>query len=213
MKIALIGASGRVGLKVVDEALARGHSVTAIARNLDKLPDRPKLTKHRADIYDADAVAKAVAGHEAVISTFNPGWTNPAIRSDTTRGTRSLIAGLKKAGVRRALFVGGAGSLMTVPGKRDVDSPDFPAQWKEGALGAADALEIVRGEKDLDWTFLSPAVVLTPGPKTGKYRLGKDAPVRDAEGKSVVSDGDLASAILDEIETPKHIRQRFTVGY
>jgi putative NADH-flavin reductase len=213
MKIALIGASGRVGAKVLAEALSRGHQVTAVVRNTEKLKPAKNLTIAKGDAYDAATVARLVAGHDAVISAFNPGWTDPHIRANSTKGMKSIIDGLRKAGVRRVLFVGGAGSLIEPDGSRGVDSPHFPAAWKAGALGAADALDMVRQVTDLEWTFLSPAAMLNPGEKTGKYRLGKDSLVKDAGGASNISEGDLAHAIVDEIEKPKHIRQRFTLGY
>jgi len=212
MKLALIGATGRVGREIVAEALSRGHEVVAIARDPSKLKPAPHLTTVKADVIKPEETARAVKGVDAVISAYNPGWTNSEIRADTTKGFAGIIAGLKQAGVRRVLFVGGAGSLVE-GGERLVDKPDFQPQWKPGALGAAEALDLVRKEKDLEWTFLSPAVMLNDGERTGRYRHGKDAPVRNEKGESHISVPDLAHAILDEIEHPKHIRQRFTVGY
>jgi len=212
MKIAIIGATGRVGQAIVDEALKRGHEVTAIARDPSKVKAAPHLKAVKADVLEASSAATAVKGADAVISAYNPGWTNPNIREDTTKGFTGIIGGLKKAGVKRVLFVGGAGSLVE-GGGRLVDKPDFQPQWKPGALGAADALDLVRKEKDLDWSFLSPPVMLKDGARTARYRHGKESPVRDAKGESHISVPDLAHAILDEIEKPQHIRQRFTVGY
>jgi len=212
MKIAIIGATGRVGQAIVDEALKRGHEVTAIARDPSKVKAAPHLKAVKADVLDASSAATAVKGADAVISAYNPGWTNPNIREDTTKGFTGIIGGLKKAGVKRVLFVGGAGSLVE-GGGRLVDKPDFHPQWKPGALGAADALDLVRKEKDLDWTFLSPPVMLNDGERTGHYRHGKESPVRNEKGESHITVPDLAHAILDEIEKPQHIRQRFTVGY
>jgi putative NADH-flavin reductase len=212
MKIAVIGATGRVGPEIVKEALSRGHEVTAIARDPSKLPARPHLRQVKADIMDPADAARALRGHDAVISAFNPGWTNPNIRQDITRGFAGMIAGLKQAGVKRVVFIGGAGSLVE-GGERLVDKPDFHPDWKPGALGAADALDMVRKENDLDWTFVSPAVMLNDGERTAKYRHGKEAPVRNDKGESHITVPDLAHAILDEIEKPKHIRQRLTVGY
>ena len=212
MKIALIGASGRVGRAILAEALSHGHTVTAIARNAAKLPANPNLKTINADVAKADETAAAVKGSDAVISAFNSGWANPNIRADFAKGTEGIIAGVKKSGVKRILFVGGAGSLVE-KGARLVDHPAFNATYKEGALGAADALERVRKEKDLEWSFISPAQMINPGERTGKYRHGHDEPVRNEKGESAISMGDLAHAILDEIEKPKHIRQRFTVGY
>jgi putative NADH-flavin reductase len=212
MKIALIGASGRVGHAILAEALERGHTVTAIARNAARLTARPHLKTVDADVADPAQTAAAVKGNDAVIGAFNSGWTNPNIRADFAKGMEGIIAGVKQAGVKRILFLGGAGSL-TEKGARLVDHPSFNPAYKEGALGAADALDRVRKEKDLDWSFISPAQMINPGERSGKYRHGHDEPVRDEKGESTISMGDLAHAILDEIEKPKHIRHRFTVGY
>lgn len=213
MKIALIGGTGRVGQAILAEAVRRGHDVTVIARTPEKLDSKAGHVKSvKADVASADETAHAVKGHDAVISAFNSGWGNPDIRADYARGFAGILAGIKKSGVKRVLFLGGAGSLIE-GGKRVVDSPDFHPDYREGALGAADALDAIRKEKDLEWSFISPAKMLKPGERTGKYRHGRDEPVKDAAGESHISMGDLAHAILDEIETPKHIRQRFTVGY
>lgn len=213
MKIAVIGATGYVGSEVVKEALARGHQVTAIVRNIDKLPQHAQLTPKQADVYNVAEVAAAVAGHDAVISAFNPGWTVDNIRERFLQGYRAITEGVKQAGVKRYLVVGGAGSLYVAPGVQLVDTPDFPAQWKEGALGAREALNLIKTETTLDWTFLSPAILLEPGERTGKYRLGLEEPLFDGAAPAKISTADLAVAMLDEIEAPKHIQQRFTAAY
>jgi len=212
MKIALIGATGRVGQAILAEALHRGHQVTAIARNVDAIEAKAHLKTVGADVADADETARAVKGSDAVISAFNPGWGNPNIRADYARGLAGIVAGVKKAGVNRILFVGGAGSPID-NGERIIDSPSFNPQFKEGALGALDALGTIRKETDLEWSFISPARVIKPGERTGTYRHGGDEPVKDDTGESTISMGDLAHAILDEIEKPKHVHRRFTVGY
>ncbi len=213
MKIALIGATGFVGSAVLKEALERGHEVTAIARHPEKIKPQAKLRPQKGDVYNADEVARLVAGHGAVISAFNPGWSNPDIYSQQVKGTRAIIDGVKKAGVKRLLFVGGAGSLEVKPGLQLIDSPDFPKEWKQGSLGAREALSILRKEAGLEWTFLSPSAALEPGQRTGKFRLGTDQLLRDAKGESRISVEDLATAMIDEMERPQHVRQRFTVGY
>lgn len=215
MKIALIGASGRVGSRLLTEALARGHEVTAIARHPEKIAPAKNLRIEAGDVRDPGVTARLVAGHDAVISSTNPGWDDPEIRASTLRITESIIDGVRRAGIRRLVVVGGAGSLKEPDGGgRLVDSEEFPAEWKDGALGAADALDLIRTITDLDWTFVSPAEILAEGEPTGKYRLGAEEPVRPPSGgPSTITDGDLAHAILDEVETPKHIRQRFTLGY
>lgn len=213
MKIALLGATGFVGSAILNEALERGHEVTAIARHPEKLAAHPKLHAQGGDIYNVDEVARLVAGHDAVISAFNPGWTNPDIHDLQVKGTKTIIAGVKKAGIKRLLFVGGAGSLEVKPGVQSVDLPEFPKEWKQGALATREALNLLRQEPGLDWSFLSPSADLSPGQRTGKFRLGKDQLLKDANGQSRISTQDYAVAMLDEVEKPSHVRQRFTVGY
>ena len=213
MKIALIGATGFVGSAILKEALERGHDVTAIVRHPDKLQAHPKLHAKKGDVYSADEVARLVSGHDAVISAFNPGWNDPEIYNHQVKGTESIIKGVKQAGVKRLLFVGGAGSLEVKPGVQSVDLPQFPAEYKQGALATRDALNMLRKETSLEWSFLSPSADLSPGQRTGKFRLGKDQLLKDAKGESRVSVEDYSVAMLDEVERPAHIRQRFTVGY
>lgn len=213
MNIALIGATGFVGSAVLNELLQRGHRVTVLARHPEKLAPREGLTVVRADAQDAAQVAQAVRGHDAVLSAYNPGWGLADIYEQFLRGSRAIVAGTKQAGVHRLLVVGGAGSLYVAPGVQLVDTPEFPAEWKQGALAARDALNELRGESALDWTFLSPAILLQPGERTGQYRLGQDAPLMDGAQHGRISVADLAVALVDEAETPRHLRQRFTVAY
>ena len=213
MNIALIGATGFVGSAVLQELLQRGHRVTALARNPAKLAPRQGLTVREADAQDAAQVARAVAGHDAVVSAYNPGWDNPRIHDEFLRGTRAIIDGTKQVGLRRILVVGGAGSLFVAPGVQLVDTPQFPAEWKQGALAAREALNWIRAEDTLDWTFLSPAILLQPGERTGQYRLGTESPLMAGEQPGTISVADLAVAIVDELQTPRHVRQRFTVAY
>lgn len=213
MKIALIGATGFVGTPLLAELLARGHQVTVLARNPGKLAAQVGLTVVAANALDAAQVAQAAAGHDAVISAYNPGWTEPRIAEIYLQATHSIFAGVKQSGVKRFLMVGGAGSLFVAPGVQLVDTPDFPAEYKVAAGAARDALNLIQKETTLDWTFLSPAIMLNPGERTGKYRLGADAPLW-AEGGAPgsISVQDMAVAIVDEIEHPKHIQKRFTVA-
>jgi putative NADH-flavin reductase len=213
MKIALIGATGFVGSAILQEALQRGHEVTAIVRHPEKSKQHPKLHSKKGDVYQEEEVTRLVAGHDAVISAFNPGWSNPDIYNQQVKGTRAIIDGVKKAGVKRLLFVGGAGSLEVKPGVQSVDLPEFPAEYKQGALATRDALNRLRKEPSLDWSFLSPSADLFPGQRTGKFRLGTDQLLADAHGKSRISVEDYAMAMIDEVEKPKHIRLRFTAGY
>jgi putative NADH-flavin reductase len=214
MKVALIGATGFVGTAVLNEALNRGYDVTAIARDPKKVAvASDKLTLVAADVYDADKLAEVLKGHDAIVNTFNAGWANPDLYNDFIKGSEAIQQATKLAGVNRLLVVGGAGSLYAAPGLQLVDTPQFPAEWKAGATAARDYLNIIKKEEDLDWTFLSPAINLHPGTRTGKFRLGTDEPVFDADGKSEISVEDMAIAILDELEKNQFVKRRFTLGY
>jgi uncharacterized protein len=213
MKIAILGATGFVGLSIVNEALERGHVVTAIARHVDKLPQRDRLTAKDCDVFETERLAEFLRGHDAVISAFNPGWKNPYLYDDQVKGTASILAAIEKAGIRRVLWVGGAGGLETSPGMRVIDGPGFPDWVKPGSLATTNALEQLRRHMELDWSFLAPSAQLTQGVKTGKFRLGADKLIVDANGESKISVADFAVAMIDELENPGHVRQRFTVGY
>lgn len=214
MKIALIGATGFVGTALLEELLRRGHQVTALARHPDKLAARQGLTVVKADALQSAEVAHAVEGADAVVSAYNPGWQEPRIHDLFLQGTRAILDGVKRSGVKRVLLVGGAGSLYVAPGVQLVDTPEFPAEWKQGALAAREALNLVRQETSLDWTFVSPAVMLAPGERRGAFRIGGDEVLFDTSGAPAgISVADLAVAIVDEIETPRHVQRRFTAAY
>jgi putative NADH-flavin reductase len=203
MKIALIGATGFIGSRILDEALRRGHQVTAITRNPEKVPARGGVTAQRGDVFDEAGLARLLAGHDVVISAVH------FLQSDAAK----LLGAVRQSSVQRYLVVGGAGSLRIGPGQDLVDSPHFPPQYKDEASKGRDFLNLLRGETGLDWTFLSPAALIEPGARTGKFRLGKDDLVTDAAGESRISAEDYAVALLDEVEQPRHIRQRFTLAY
>lgn len=213
MKIVLLGATGFVGSALLDEALSRGHEVTAVVRHPEKLAPRDRLTPVACDVNDTDALAALMRGHDAVVSAFNPGWTNPHLYDDQVRGTRSIIAAVKNAGIRRVLWVGGAGGLEVEPGVRLVDGSSFPEEARPGSLATIDALEQLRAEPELDWSFLAPSADMRPGERTGHFRLGTDRLLLDAAGRSRISVQDYAMAMIDELEKPAHVRQRFTAGY
>jgi putative NADH-flavin reductase len=202
MKIALIGASGNVGSRLAAELSSRGHDVTAIARRVNRIAALPRVVPTAVDIADTDALAAVLEGHAAVISSVHFTASDP----------EKLITAVKAARVPRYLVVGGAGSLQVAPGKLLVDSPDFPTEYKPEARAGGTFLERLRAEKGLDWTFLSPSAVFEPGTRTGRFRLGKDDLLVNDKGSSI-SFEDFAIALADELEAPKHSRQRFTVGY
>ena len=203
MHIALIGVSGRVGSRLLTELLSRGHSVTGIARDITKLASRPGLGLKVGDATQPASLAPLLAGHDVVISDMRFEYSDP----------NALIAAVKQAGVPRLMVVGGAASLDVAPGQTLFDAPGFPVAYKPEAAAGRQALNVLRAEKDLDWTFVSPSAEFAPGERTGKFRLGGDQLLSDANGKSWISMEDFAIAFVDELETPKHLRQRFTVGY
>jgi putative NADH-flavin reductase len=214
-KIILIGASGFIGSAILKEALLRKNKVIAIVRNPDKIkvPD-PYLTIRKGDVSSSDLVARLCKGADVVISAYNPGWTNPNIAENTLRIYPAVLEGVKRSGVKRFLVVGGAGTLFVSPGKRIMDSGMIPEPYLPAvrALGKF-YLDILSSETELDWVFFSPANTITPGKRTGKYRLGKDNMIVDSEGKSNISVEDYAVAMIDEAENPAHHRERFTIGY
>jgi len=215
MKIAVIGATGFVGTALVTEFANRKHEVTAISRN-PKEVHSDTVTTAKADILDVDATAAILKGHDAVVSAYNPGWTNPNIYDDFITGAKAVQDAVKKSGVKRFITIGGGGSLFVAPGLQAVDTPDFPAEIKPGATAARDYLNIIKEEKELDWAFFSPAFEMHQGTKTGRtgqYRLGLENPVFNDENRSILSVEDLAVVIADEVETPKHHQVRFTAGY
>ncbi|MES2399879.1 MAG: NAD(P)-dependent oxidoreductase [Pseudomonadota bacterium] len=213
MKIALIGATGFTGAPVLAELLSRGHQVTALARNPSKLAAQTGLTVVKADVLDDSQVAAAVAGHDAVISAYNPGWTEPKIHDLFLQGSEAILQGTRQAGVKRVLVIGGAGSLYVAPGVQLVDTPQFPAEYKQGALAARELLNRIEKETSLDWTFISPPIGLAPGERTGQYRVGaNDLLPGQGDVPAGISVADLAVAIVDEIENPQHIKKRFTAA-
>ncbi|WP_225783057.1 NAD(P)-dependent oxidoreductase [Xenophilus sp. Marseille-Q4582] len=202
--IVLLGITGRAGSRIATELLQRGHTVTGIARHVSQVPAQKGLTLVAADATNADTLAPLLKGHDAVVSAtrFADGITAP-----------TLLAAAREAGVKRVLVVGGAGSLEVAPGVALIDTPEFPQAYKAEAGAGRDFLNVLRGETAIDWTFLSPAALFEPGERTGRFRLGGDRFMADAQGHSRISMEDYAIALVDEIEAPKHSRQRFAVAY
>ena len=203
MKIALLGITGNVGTRLSAELLRRGHEVTGIARNPDKVALQPDLTTKRGNLKNEVELVQLLAGHDAVIHSVMFRSSDP----------HKVLSATKKAGVKRLLVVGGAGSLAVAPGVQLVDTPEFPDIYKTEALAGRDFLNVLRTENELDWTFLSPSALFVPGERTGKFRLGTDELLIGTNGESKISMEDFAIALVDELENPKHSRQRFTIGY
>ena len=202
MKVALVGASGTGGSRLLAELSRRGHAVTAIARRPDRIPALPRVTARQGDVFDRPGLVQLLKGHDAVISAVRFRESDPKL----------LIDAVKESGVRRYFVVGGASSLEVAPGVKLFDTPQFPAAYKAEATKGTEFLDLLRKEKELDWTFLSPSAVIAPGERTGEFRLGKDQLLTSDKG-SRISWEDYAIAAVDELEKPAHIRERFTVGY
>ena len=216
MKFAVIGATGYVGNAVVQDLAARGHDVTAFARNTGKVFAAPNVRAVAADVTAAGFVEQ-LAGFDAVVSAFNPGWTNPNIGRDFRDGYAAILAAAKSAGVPYLLIVGGAGSLYIAPGVQVIDTPDFPKEIYDGANAARELLTELRGRNDLNWAFISPPICLGADgghseDRTGKYRLGQDDALMDGDAPAGISVADLAIAIADDVAQKAHLHQRFTVA-
>ncbi len=204
-RVALIGASGNVGSRVLAELVSRGHTVTGIVRNPEAIQAGPRVAAAKGDVNEPAALARILAGHDAVIS---------AAPFRNIQDPDALIGAVRASGVKRYIVVGGAASLLNADGVRLIDTPAL-ANFRTSPepAGGVRFLDALRTVTDLDWTFFSPAVMFAPGERTGTFRLGGDTVVTDAQGQSRVSMEDYAIALVDELETPRHIRQRFTVGY
>jgi putative NADH-flavin reductase len=202
MKVALIGASGQAGSRILAELARRGHTATGIARHPEKIAAAPGVTARKGDVFDKAGLAALLEGHDVVISSVHFTASDPEI----------LIEAVRASGAKRYLVVGGAGSLEVAPGVTLVSTPQFPAIYKAEATKGGEFLARLLREKELDWTFLSPSALFVAGERTGKFRLGKDQLLTNDKGSSI-SFEDYAIALVDEIEKPTHSRQRFTVGY
>lgn len=214
MKVALIGA-GFVGAAILKELSARGHEVKVIVRYPEKVTVQgDKVNVVKGDVF-SDELPALLRGSDAVVSAYNAGWANPNLYNDFLEGSKSIQSAVKASGVKRFIVIGGAGSLY-IDGRQLVDSPQFPAEYKTGATAARDYLTILKDEKELDWTFFSPAIEMhqgTSGERKGSYRTELETPVFNAEGRSILSVEDAAVVIADELEQPRHIRRRFTAAY
>jgi putative NADH-flavin reductase len=214
-KVVLIGASGFIGSAILTEALSRGIQVTAVVREPEKIKiSNANLRIIKANVSSADTVAEVTKGTDAVISAFNPGWTNPNIYEETLKVYPAILEGVKRAGVKRLLIVGGAGTLFVAPGLRAVDSGAIPQEIMGGVKSLGEFyLNTLMNEKDINWVFFSPAGSVESGERTGNYRLGKDDLIVNDKGESKITVQDYAKAMVDELENPQHHQERFTIGY
>lgn len=212
MHIALIGATGFIGSAILREALSRQHQVTALVAHPEKLTASDRLTVLGTDVQNLDALTRQLQGFDAVITAFS-GHANSDTLGYYVSGIKNIIQAAKNAQVKRLLVVGGAGSLEVAPGVQVLDTPGFPEAYRASAEGARTALQLLREEKDLDWTMLSPSAMIAPGQRTAQFRLGKDSLLVAADGNSHISVEDYAVAMINELESPAHQKQRFTVGY
>ena len=203
MKVAVIGASGRAGSRIVAELVSRGHRVTGIGRRPEQIPALPGVTAKQGDLYDPQGVASLVAGHDAVVSSVRFSDSEPQL----------LIDAVRAAGVKRYVVVGGAGTLQVKPGQFEMDGDHMPPAARENSRRGGLFLDLLKTSDDLDWTFISPSRMFVPGERTGRFRYGKDDLLFDANGESRISFEDFALALADELESPRYLRQRFTIGY
>ena len=211
MKIAIFGAGGMIGQRIVQEALARGHEVTAIVRNpASYSPPSASVKVVKGDATDAASIAATTAGVDVVINSISS--NRDGDHQVWIRSAQALLKAMKQTGVPRLIIVGGAGSLFVAPGVRLYDSPEFSADWRPAAKALGDSLEVYR-KADFDWLFISPASYIHPGERTGKYRVGGDDLLTDAEGKSEISAEDFAIGLLDEAEKKGTFKQRITIAY
>lgn len=213
--VVLIGATGFVGSAILSELVRRGHKVTAVVRNPDRVASSAQVTAVKGDVADVDAIAALAKGKDAVISAYSPGWTSPDMARLITENYPKILEAAKQSGVPRLLIVGGAGTLFCAPGLRVVDSGAIPAEIMDGVRPLGDFyLNVLTGESDIDWIFFSPAGSFDEkGTRTGVFRLGKDNLIVDAQGNSHISLQDYAVAMVDELENPQHHKERFTIGY
>jgi uncharacterized protein len=211
MKIALIGASGNIGSRILKEAQDRGHEVISIVRDPSKLSENyPELSVRKADIIKPEELLNALKDQEVVISAYS----SPAGKPDLIEvATRNLLSETKRAGITRLIVVGGAGSLFVSPGVQLVDTAEFPEAWRPAAKALRDALRIYQTEKLVEWTFFSPSALIEPGKRTASFRWGSTELISDSKGTSKISFEDFAMAVIDVMEKHNYIRKQATVGY
>ena len=200
MKVALVGATGKAGSRVLNELVNRGHQVTGIVRHPENVPEMEGVTAVGTD-GSRESLADTIRGHDAVVSSVRFVDLEPEV----------IVPAVKDSGVKRYVVVGGAGSLLHADGTEEVHG--IPEPFRPNSLKGTELLNMLKKSEGLDWTFISPSRMFTPGERTGKFRYGKDHLLMDEDGNSAISFEDFALALVDELEQPKYVRQRFTVGY
>ena len=213
MKITVFGAAGNVGSRIIQEALTRGHEVTAVIRNSSRTHELPKGVKVAiGDASKPQDIQALSNNQDLVITATRP---QPGQEHQLLEVTHAFMEALKNTPTR-LLLVGGAGGL-EVPNSNGllvVDDPQFvPLAWRDIAMACTDQLNICRNSEEVNWTYLSPAANLAPGKRTNQFRLGLDELILDEQGASNISMEDLAVAMMDEAEQPNHQQKRFTLGY
>ena len=210
MRVALYGATGKSGSRILKELVSRGHHVTAIVRNPAKLPQTgPGVLVKQDDLSDPKKIAAAIDGADAAVSAYAPPQDDP---DEIVGVTQRQVDALNHGSNARLIVVGGAGVLNAAPGVTLVDSGYVPEAYLPIAKAHIKALGVLKAST-IDWTYLAPAVYFIPGERTGKFRLGKDELITNERQESRISMEDYAIALVDELERPKHRRQRFSVGY
>jgi len=214
MRIALVGATGFIGSKILTEAVSRGHTVTALCRHPEKVPAQEGVRALAVDVNDAAALADAFSSHDVIVHACAPPreMEMEAKIAAQTAITKAIIEAMKSRGIPRILAVGGAGTLL-IDGVRSMDRPEFPKQFEGGAKATAVIKELLEEEHDFDWTVLSPSTMIVPGERTGKFRLDFDDLIVMPDGTSKISVEDYAVAFVNELENPQYTGHRFTVGY
>ncbi|WP_261546960.1 NAD(P)-dependent oxidoreductase [Burkholderia multivorans] len=208
LNIALFGATGMIGSRIAAEAARRGHRVTALSRRPGAAGDG--IAAKAADLFDPASVAAALPGHDVVASAYGPKQDDAA---NVVAAVKALVEGARRAGLKRVVVVGGAGSLEVAPGQQLVDAEGFPAEYKAVALAHRDALDYLKTVDDLDWTFFAPAALIAPGQRTGTFRTGTGKLIVDANGDSRISAEDYAVAFVDALEQRGFVREIATVAY
>lgn len=215
MKVAVVGSTGFVGSKIINELVNRNYQVLGISRE-SKISEYENLTYLKLDVFDTNELAQHIKGYDVLVSAYSSGWENPNMHDDFVNGSLSIQNAVKVAGVKRYIVIGGAGSLYVSDLVQVVDTDEFPEMFKPVARAAREYFNLLKNESSLDWLYLSPALEMHPGITTGrteKYRYGTISPIFDESGKSIISVEDLAVAVVDEIEEEKFSKTIFTVAY